>query len=142
MRRRALAAIVLAVAGACAGGPPRPVEIDTRNDACAHCRMIVSDVRLAAEIVRSGDEPVIFDDLGCLREHLAATTLPDDAVVYVADHRTGSWVNASAAVFTKTTVATPMASGIIAHADAASRDADAAARGGVPIDAQLARTGR
>jgi hypothetical protein len=52
----------------------------------------------------------------------------------VADHRTGEWVDASRAVFTRTpAVQTPMASGLIAHADAASRDRDNAAAGGSDV---------
>jgi hypothetical protein len=44
-------------------------------------------------------------------------------------------VEARGAVFTKTTVDTPMGSGLLAHADAASRDQDAAAKGGTAVAA-------
>jgi copper chaperone NosL len=84
----------------------------------------------AAQIARRGDEPLFFDEFGCLRDYLGSHATPGDAVVYVADHRTGEWVNARAAVFTKTSTSTPMGSGLLAHADAASRDADPAAAGG------------
>ena len=51
----------------------------------------------------------------------------------MADHRTGAWVRAETALYTKVaSLETPMGSHLIAHADAASRDADPAARGGVP----------
>lgn len=118
------------VVSACAGGPPAPAGVGLGEDACAACRMTIVSRTTAAQIVRAGDEPVLFDDLGCLRDHLSQRPLPGDAVVYVADHRTGEWVNARAAVFTRTTTSTPMASGLLAHADAASRDADPAAAGG------------
>jgi copper chaperone NosL len=52
---------------------------------------------------------------------------------HVADRRTGSWVAAAEAVYTQTSAKTPMGSGIVAHADAASRDADPAAAGGQSI---------
>jgi len=128
MTRWLLAAAL--VMSACAGGPPGPAAIGLGEDACAACRMTIVSRATAAQIVRAGDEPVFFDDLGCLRDYLRRQPLPGDAVVYVADHRTGAWLNARAAVFTKTTVVSPMASGLLAHADASSRDADPAAAGG------------
>ena len=126
-----LLAAALVLSG-CAARPPGPVALALGEDACASCRMTIVSRATAAQIVRAGDEPVLFDELGCLREYLAQRAIPDDAVIYVADHRTGEWVNARAAVFTNTTVSTPMASGLLAHADASSRDADPAAAGGSP----------
>ena len=48
MRTPAAAALVLLTA---CGGPPAHVEVDPRNDACAWCRMGVSDLRTAAQLV-------------------------------------------------------------------------------------------
>jgi copper chaperone NosL len=96
--------------------------------------MVIVSQATAAQIVSAGEEPRFFDEIGCLRAYLAAAsaTLTDRTVIYVADHRTGEWVEARRAVFTRTSAATPMSSGVIAHTDAASRDADPAARGGTP----------
>ncbi|RPJ76583.1 MAG: hypothetical protein EHM24_01960 [Acidobacteria bacterium] len=130
---------------ACANGPPSPVSLDTSNDACARCRMAVSDRHFAAQIVAPGEEPIFFDDLGCLREHLAAasTRFPREAVVYVADHRTGEWVDARRAVFTRRPdLVTPMASGLIAHQDTSSVREDPAATGGVTVAAGEILAGR
>lgn len=121
---------IVAMLTACGSSQPQPVAIDTANDTCAHCRMIVSDRRLAAEIVAAGEEPKVFDDIGCLRDYVAGHTLVPRARIFVADHRTGAWVPAAEAVYTRSAeLATPMASGILAHVDDASRDADAEARG-------------
>lgn len=123
------AAMLLA---ACASGPPQPAALDTRNTECSHCRMIVSDVHYAAQIVAPGEEPKFFDDVGCLRDYLESgvAVLPD-ALAYVADHRTGEWAVAADAVYTKIVgYSTPMDSGLIAHASAASCDADPGARRG------------
>jgi copper chaperone NosL len=136
MRATLVAATLLC---ACAAGRPQPVAIDTKTDACGNCRMVVADVRVAAQIVAPGEEPLIFDDIGCLRDYLTASAAPADSVVYVADHRTGTWVDATVAVFTKTgSVSTPMGSGIIAHQNAASRDRDDAARDGATVTLALA----
>jgi copper chaperone NosL len=87
--------------------------------------------------VSPGEEPRFFDELGCLRDYLSlpSVTLPSGTMIYVADHRTGAWIDASRATFTRTATATPMASGLMAHAEAASRDADPAAHGGVAVTA-------
>ena len=126
-----LAPLALALA-ACSGGPAQPAALDTRNDACAHCRMAASDARFASQVAAPGEEPRFFDDIGCLRDWLAkGPPLPRGAVAFVADHRTRAWVRAARAVYTqRESLATPMSSHLVAHADAASRDADPAAAGG------------
>ncbi|WP_242343699.1 nitrous oxide reductase accessory protein NosL [Anaeromyxobacter terrae] len=133
---RALPAVALLFALACRSGPPAPAPLDTRHDACAFCRMAVSDRHFAAQLVAPGEEPLFFDDLGCLARHLAASRPRARAVAWVADHRTGEWVRTARAVYTRSPrLETPMGSHLVAHADAASRDADPAAQGGVPASA-------
>lgn len=134
MRRLIITCIAGFAAIACADGAARPVDIAMNSDACAHCRMTIVSKTTAAEIVAPGEEPRFFDEVGCLRDYLAHTTIPPDAAVFVADHRTGAWVDARTAVFARTSVSTPMVSGLLAYADAGSRDADPAARGGAPIE--------
>jgi copper chaperone NosL len=119
----------------CVSTAPAPAKVRVGEDACAHCRMTLVSVRTAAQIVAPGEEAVIFDELGCLRDYLAGHARPDGARIYVADHRTGAWLEAASATFTHTSITTPMASGLIAHADAASRDADPDAHGGTPVAA-------
>jgi copper chaperone NosL len=129
--------VLTTVALSCGGGPPAPATLDTRNDACAACRMAVSSARFASQVVAPGEEPRFFDDLGCLAAYLHEhPAQPAGAVAYVADHRTAAWVPAADAIFTKVpALETPMGSHVVAHASAASRDADEAARGGTPVDA-------
>ena len=130
MIARSVSVLLLVAVCACSADV-QPVAIDARVDACHRCRMIASDPHLAAEIVAPGEEPLIFDDIGCLRDHVRERPLPRSAVVYVADHRTGNWIVAERAVYTRiANASTPMASGLIAHADDASRDADVVARTG------------
>ena len=139
MNRPAVPALLAAaLLAGCSQGPPPPVSVDTRNDACSWCRMAVSDARFAAQIVAPGEEPRIFDDIGCLRSYVAAGAgIGKRALAYVADHRTRSWVPASRAVYTEVPgLATPMASGLVAHSDGASRDMDPDAAGGTVRDAR------
>jgi copper chaperone NosL len=134
--RVGLAALLALTLAACGGGPPRPVELDTRNEACAFCRMKVSDARFASQLVAPGELPHFFDDLGCLAGYLKENAALPQAVAFAADHRTKTWIRAEQAVYTRVPgLATPMGSHLVAHADAASRDADPDARGGTAVSA-------
>jgi copper chaperone NosL len=128
------AALVLAVV-ACGQDVPQPASLDTRNDACARCRMMVSEQRFASQVVAPGEEPKFFDDLGCLRGFLKETPPAAGAVAYVADYRTGAWTRAARAVYVRhEEVQTPMASHLLAFADEASRDAGPEGKG-TPVSA-------
>jgi len=133
----AAAATVLALAVvSCGGGTPEPAALDTRNEACASCRMAVSSAVFASQLVAPGELPRFFDDLGCLADYLRAGKTPAGATAFVTDHRTKAWVRADRAVYTRVPgLETPMGSHVIAHADAASRDADPEARTGQPVSA-------
>jgi hypothetical protein len=97
--------------------------------------MTILSKATAAQLAGAGEEPVFFDELGCLRDYLHRVVVPEGTVVYVADHRTGAWVNAQQAVFTQSSTSTAMASGLLAHTDVTSRDADPAATGGAAVGA-------
>jgi len=136
MRIHALASGVTVVtlamlAAACSTAPLGPSHLDTKNDACASCRMPVSDPGLSAQLVAPGEEPKFFDDIGCLREFLASKGASAGSVAYVADHRTRVWIRAAEALYTRQeSLATPMDSHLMAHEGQRSRDEDPAARGG------------
>ena len=133
---KAAALLFLALPAGCASGALEPAALDTRNEACTACRMAVSESRFAAQVVAPGEVPRFFDDLGCLAGYLTAGRMPEHGAVFVADHRTRAWARAQDALYTRVPdLATPMGSQLIAHADAASRDQDPAARGGTPVAA-------
>ena len=124
------------------GGAPVPADLSPHGgDACAFCRMAVSNPRTAGQIVVPGEEPRFFDDLGCLRDYLRDHPLTEGAQAYVADHRSGGWVPADRAVFARVSrIETPMGSHLIAWADESSRAQDASSQGElVPADVVLAR---
>lgn len=135
MRERpALLLAATLLAGGCASGPPEPATLDTGNEACASCRMAVSDARFASQVVAPGELPRFFDDLGCLAESLRREKTPAGAVAYVADHRTKAWIRADRAAYTRNPgLETPMSSHVIAHADPGSRDQDPDSKGGTPV---------
>jgi copper chaperone NosL len=129
-----MALVLGGVAVACGPGALEPVEPDTGHDACAHCRMIVSSKAFAGQLAAPGELPRFFDDIGCLRDFLAAQPDPPrSALAFVADHRTGRWIRAADAFYVRVdTMATPMGSHLVAYADEASWRADPEASGGRP----------
>ena len=130
------ATVVALAAVACGSGAPEPAALDTRNEPCASCRMAVSSAVFASQLVAPGELPRFFDDLGCLADYLETGKAPARATAFVADHRTKAWVRADRAVYTRVPgLETPMGSHVIAHADAASRDADPVAKTGQPVSA-------
>jgi copper chaperone NosL len=130
----ALVACVLVVTTACLPGPPQPAALDTRAEACASCRMAVSEARFAGQIVAPGELPRFFDDVGCLADFVKAGRAPAGAVAFVADHRTREWVRADRASYARvTSLETPMGSHLVAHADRSSREQDEAARTGARV---------
>jgi copper chaperone NosL len=140
MRHQAVRWLVLAtvvMAGAaCRSGVPPPATLDTRNEQCRFCSMVVSSRFFAAQVIAPGEEPKFFDDLGCLAGWLKDHPLAQDATVYVADHRTGDWVPAASAVYSRVeTLDTPMNSHLVAHATEASRTSDPAVGGGAVLSA-------
>jgi copper chaperone NosL len=107
------------------------VAFDAAHEPCRSCRMVGSNGRFAAQIVSDSREPLFFDDLACLRSFLLGASSPVDGATYFVDHRTGEWVAARQAVFSRNErIATPMSSHLLAHATAESREADPDARGG------------
>ena len=141
VRRQAVFGVAgaLAFITACGAGEPKPAALDARNEACRFCRMAVSDARFAAQIAAPGEEPLFFDDVGCLAGYLReAKSVASGAAAFVADHRTGEWVLAARAVYAQSpSIQTPMNSHILTYASAASRDEDPAAHDGraVPVSA-------
>jgi copper chaperone NosL len=130
--------LVLLLAVSACGGPRAaapPADVPAA-EACASCGMPVANHRFAGQIVAPGEEARFFDDIGCLVKG-AGSSFPTDGTAYVADHRTGAWVPAAQAVYSRVPgLATPMASHTIAHADAASREQDEVARGGTALSAR------
>jgi copper chaperone NosL len=133
--RSSLAVLVLAAGAACAGRAPAPRDVEA-SDTCAFCRMVVSNPRVAAQIVAPGEESRFFDDIGCAVNALKQVGLPAGAVIYVADFRTGKWIVAREAVYARVeSLETPMGSHLVAFANEESRGQDKRAAGAVAMKA-------
>jgi copper chaperone NosL len=127
-----IAPYLLGLALVSCDGEPRPEELVKGRDLCGTCRMPVSDARFAAQITAPGELPRFFDDPGCFAEFIRTGAVKETgAVAWAADHRTGTWVRADRAIYTRVpNLTTPMNYGLVAHESAASRDSDPAVKGG------------
>jgi copper chaperone NosL len=74
-RRLAGAFLVAALLTAC-GRPSQPAPIAFDREACAHCRMLISDPAFAAQLESADGEVASFDDPGCLLASLHAHPNP------------------------------------------------------------------
>lgn len=94
---------------------PAPIGAD---DACASCRMLISEHRYAAELLDEKGNLYKFDDVACMLRFAHEHGKQAPAVrFYVVDSAGGDWLDARQASFVKlgTSVSSPMASGLAAY---------------------------
>lgn len=122
--RIALAIVMVLLLAACESKPRGAVALE-RDDACASCRMLISERRYAAELIDRDGEVYKFDDIACMLRFAHSRGIqPGEAKFYVTDYSSGSdWIDATQAHFMtmKSSISSPMASGIIAFRDSAQK---------------------
>jgi copper chaperone NosL len=102
------------VAGCRPADTSRPPVVRFGEEACAHCRMIISDERFAAARVSADGQALKFDDIGCLLKHEANEVQPA-AAYWVHDFRGPEWLTDGGAIFVHSAnVASPMGHGLAA----------------------------
>ncbi len=121
--------ILLILLAGCAQGPPRPVDIEPA-DVCASCKMAISEARYAAELIDSEDRVFKFDDIGCMlrfaRERNMIGSAPSRVHIFVHNYGGRDWLEAGKAHYVKSPeIPSPMASGLVAFADAAEAQTNA-----------------
>ena len=113
---------------ACAKPPsdlPEPVAVHLGEDECAHCKMIVGDDRLAAEVVGRDGSAAIYDDLGCLLSREAAAR-PDPRRVFVRAFDGAGWLRAESAIVVRSGgISSPMGYGLAAFGTRDAAEAEA-----------------
>jgi len=113
-----LVTMLIAVGGCARSDPLAPPTVYYGQDVCAECGMIVSDERFAAAAIVPTDRgyvSLVFDDVGCLLRHDAAS--PGAVRLFVRDFRADRWLTAATARFVHSReLRTPMASGVAAAA--------------------------
>jgi len=113
--------------GAAAMGPP---DIVVDRAVCSHCGMFVSEPVYAAASQVDGEEPRLFDDIGCLLDALGQSPARP-AGIWLQDAGGSGWIDRDAAAFvTGSRVRTPMSGGILAYTGVAAAERAATAHGG------------
>ncbi len=86
----------------------KPEEIEP-HDVCYLCKMAISQLEFASEIVTPSGEVYKFDDIGCMIEFTNAKELPEGSVLFVRDFYTKEWVKIEDALFVRSEkIQTPM----------------------------------
>lgn len=134
--RAFVAALGLAWLAGCA--PEGPAAVAWDRVACAHCRMLVSDPRFAAQLRLESGETLVFDDPGCL---LLARAKREGVrgAAWFHDSAGEGWIVEAEAAFVRGAT-TPMGYGLAAVRAAGAPDAltasaalaEIAASGGSP----------
>lgn len=100
-----LAALALAVLGAVAAAvisaqrpPEGPVAVIWDKQACARCKMHVTDPRFAVQLHEESGEVLFFDDPGCFFAYEAAAR-PRVHAVYFRHLREDRWLPLAAVAF-------------------------------------------
>lgn len=109
-----LAASIGVPIGCQPNGRVSPPSLRLGQEACARCRMIISDARFAAALTTEAGDTAKFDDVGCMVEHEAgafrATT-----VYWVRDFKSDAWLDAREAIFVRSKeINSPMGFGLAA----------------------------
>lgn len=126
MIRRLTAALVFALTAGCARTRPEPILYNV--DACATCRMQITDPRFGAALLTRRGKTIKFDAIECMRDYYKqAANANDVASVWVSDFRhPGTMLDANTARFVDLGPGrAPMGRGWVAVAS----DSDAASLG-------------
>jgi copper chaperone NosL len=95
----------------------RPPSLRFGEEACAFCRMIISDERFAAALTTASGDVLKFDDVGCLIKHEEKRLRPD-TFYWVCNFQGKGWLNAQAAIFVHSpSIVSPMNHGLAALPD-------------------------
>ena len=96
-------------------GAVAPMHWD--RDMCERCKMALSDRKFAVQIINPDNGNVYkFDEIGCAVLWMDEEHIPwkDRAIIWVNDAKTGAWIDARKARYTKGAI-TPMAFGFAAY---------------------------
>jgi copper chaperone NosL len=134
----AVVAVALLLAAGCGGAsawPPPPAQVHLGEDACAFCRMIVSDARFAAQAqTRTAAGAQVFDDLGCLITSSKSAPL-DPQGIYVRQFDGDAWVRGDQAVVVRAEdISSPMGSGLAVFATRTAAESEAARHPGATVE--------
>ncbi|MBK9764940.1 MAG: nitrous oxide reductase accessory protein NosL [Flavobacteriales bacterium] len=113
-------------------------SIDFDHAECAHCRMNVVDRQFGAAIITLKGRQYVFDDVGCMIQHVGSGTIAESQVAnwYVCDHaRPGVLIDATTARYVNGPgFRSPMRGDAAAFATEAERTIALQEKGGEELD--------
>jgi copper chaperone NosL len=132
---RVLRTAAMAVLAGCARPAPRPIALG--EESCRHCHMAIADPRFAAELVTTTGMVFVFDDVGCLAAFVREGSVPaaEQHSLWVYDYlQPDSLLDARRAVYlSMDSLATPMASHLVATRPGPAADSLRVRLGGTPL---------
>ena len=105
----------------------KPAPLHLNSDECAHCKMMITDPRFAAQIVTVKGKAVKFDAIECLAAYAVQRQSESElqnAKLWVSDfNNPGSWITVDEAVFVKSEeIQSPMGESLLAFGDRAEAE--------------------
>ncbi len=127
MKNWILFLIVGVIVGSCGAEGPEPILLN--KDACAGCKMSISEGNFAAELITSKGRVYKFDDLQCMRDYVQSNVGLSPAQFYVADYqKENELIEATTAWYVQSEeIRSPMGGHTAAFADKAAAEQLAAA---------------
>lgn len=117
---------VALLASACRATVIGPPEIVVDRAVCSHCGMFVSEPAYAAAYQAGGNDPRVFDDIGCMLDAVRRETAAPISI-WLQDAAGGGWIAVERAfVVASERIQSPMHGGLLAYADAAPAEKAAA----------------
>lgn len=131
---RAPSAVLFLVVVLLAGCQPEPRPIRYGEDACAHCRMTISDSRFGTELLTETGKTYLFDSVACLAGYvLAHPELREEthSLWVTSFHHPGELIRLDEAFFLRApSVRSPMGMNLAAFGPETTREAARQAFGG------------
>lgn len=126
-------AVASAALLACGRPAPRPIVLN--EDACAYCRMTISDPRFGGEVVTRTGRVETFDSLECMASWVRRADSSAIAGIYAIDlDRPGTFVDVQDAGFLRgLSIRGPMGHALAAFASPAAAEQRVRALGGTVV---------
>ncbi len=102
----------------------KPVDVDPAVDICSACKMNITKLNFASEIIMNDGRVFKFDDINCMNTYVNRNKIKRSEVkaIFVRDYETNEWINVDKdkVYFLRSRskrIFTPMDSGIIIFND-------------------------
>ena len=101
MKSRAILLMAGLVMAACSGMQPLRISA---GELCFRCRKVISDPRVAAEVIDTGGQAFKFRTAGCMAKFVKANPTQQFAGLFATDYATGRLVKVSGMKFVPTMI--------------------------------------